>query len=128
LAGTVGVGLAAGAVGVAGVVAAGYVVEHSEEVNQRPDPDEISLPGGAPPQTDVSPDAGAPAQDPNADTDQIEAAKNEPPQLSDDEKQAIDDKNAGRPFDDAAYQSAMKKLRQGEKFSGDRNKQKRKSN
>ncbi|QIS08335.1 hypothetical protein [Nocardia arthritidis] len=46
-------------------------------------------------------------------------------QLSAAEQAAIDNKNAGRPYDQAAYNRAMQKIKQAEKYSGDRNKQKR---
>ncbi|WP_267886587.1 hypothetical protein [Nocardia jinanensis] len=37
----------------------------------------------------------------------------------------MDNKNAGRPYDVAAYNRAQKKIQQAEKYDGDRNKQKR---
>ncbi|MEV5649769.1 hypothetical protein AB0L57_16110 [Nocardia sp. NPDC052254] len=46
-------------------------------------------------------------------------------QLSAEEQAAIDNKNAGRPYDPAAYKRAMQKIKQAEKYNGDRNKQKR---
>lgn len=46
-------------------------------------------------------------------------------QLSAAEQEAVDNKNAGRPYDRAAYNSAMQKIKQAEKYDGDRNKQKR---
>lgn len=76
-----GVGLAAGgaaavgaAVGVLGPVVVGYAIEHSEEVANRPDHDEASLPGGLP--STFPNDAGSPvpvaptipAPDPTAPT------------------------------------------------------------
>ncbi|MET9027678.1 hypothetical protein ABZW96_18980 [Nocardia sp. NPDC004168] len=45
-------------------------------------------------------------------------------QLSREEQEAIDNKNAGRPYDQAAYNRAMQKIKQAEKYNGDRNKQK----
>jgi hypothetical protein len=56
-------GVAAGAaiaggvvIGVAAPLVVGYLFEHGEELDRQTDPDERSLPGGAPP--DVSPDGG----------------------------------------------------------------------
>jgi hypothetical protein len=51
--------------------------------------------------------------------------KPQPPQLSEDEKRAIADKEAGRPYDQRAYNSARQKQIKAEKFNQDRNKQKR---
>ncbi|MEU2041243.1 hypothetical protein [Nocardia niwae] len=48
-----------------------------------------------------------------------------PAQLSPEEQEAVDNKNAGRPYDQAAYNRAMQKIKQAEKYNGDRNKQKR---
>ncbi|MGY1944898.1 hypothetical protein [Nocardia asiatica] len=48
-----------------------------------------------------------------------------PAQLSREEQEALDNKNAGRPYDQAAYNRAMQKIKQAEKYNGDRNKQKR---
>ncbi|MEV6255248.1 hypothetical protein AB0L97_18530 [Nocardia sp. NPDC051911] len=45
-----------------------------------------------------------------------------PAQLSREEQEAIDNKNAGRPYDQAAYNRAMQKIKQAEKYNGDRNK------
>lgn len=50
--------LSALVVGAVGPAAVGVVIDHADTVNQRPDPDEISPPGGAPLQTG-SMDAGA---------------------------------------------------------------------
>lgn len=58
----------------------------------------------------------------------LDLAKKEPPGLSQDETDAVDKKNKGEPYDKAAYERAMKKIRQREKFEGERNKKKRKSN
>jgi hypothetical protein len=49
----------------------------------------------------------------------------QPPQLSDEERAAIDAKRAGQPYDPGLANSAQKKLETGEKYAGDRNKQKR---
>lgn len=49
----------------------------------------------------------------------------QPPQLSEEEKRAIENKEAGRPYDEAAYKSARKKQVQAEKYNKERNKQKR---
>ncbi|MEU0871388.1 hypothetical protein [Nocardia brasiliensis] len=46
-------------------------------------------------------------------------------QLSAEEQAAIDNKNAGKPYDKQAYNRAMQKIKQAEKYEGDRNKQKR---
>ncbi|MEV6429131.1 hypothetical protein [Nocardia sp. NPDC051463] len=46
-------------------------------------------------------------------------------QLSAEEQAAVDNKNAGRPYDQAAYNRAMQKIKQAEKYDGERNKQKR---
>ena len=46
-------------------------------------------------------------------------------QLSAEEEVAVDNKNAGKPYDKQAYNRAMQKIKQAEKFDGDRNKQKR---
>ena len=46
-------------------------------------------------------------------------------QLSADEQAAIDNKQAGRPYDPVAYKRAMQKIKQAEKYDGQRNKQKR---
>ncbi|MFC8044295.1 hypothetical protein [Nocardia sp. NPDC057353] len=46
-------------------------------------------------------------------------------QLSAEEQAAIDNKAAGRPYDQAAYNRAMQKIKQAEKYEGERNKQKR---
>ncbi len=48
--------------GLFGPFALAYALEHSEELSQRPDPDELSKVGGAPSQADLSGDAGAPDQ------------------------------------------------------------------
>ncbi|MFC9895262.1 hypothetical protein ACFVMC_16380 [Nocardia sp. NPDC127579] len=47
--------------------------------------------------------------------------------LSAEEQAAVDNKNAGRPYDQKAYNRAMQKIKQAEKYDGCRNKQKRKS-
>ncbi len=59
--GAAGVGVAAAGfgVGLVGPFAVGYAVEHSEELNQQADPDEVSPPGGAPPQSEAGADGGA---------------------------------------------------------------------
>ncbi|WP_459547322.1 hypothetical protein [Nocardia sp. X0981] len=49
----------------------------------------------------------------------------QPAQLSAEEQAAVDNKNAGRPYDRDAYNRAQKKIQQAEKYNGDRNKQKR---
>lgn len=48
----------------------------------------------------------------------------QPPELSEDEKRAIADKEAGRPFDERAYKSARQKQIQAEKYKDQRNKSK----
>lgn len=48
----------------------------------------------------------------------------QPPQLSDEEQQALDNKNAGRDYDKEAFKRAEAKQRTAEKYQGDRNKQK----
>ncbi|MBV9141232.1 MAG: hypothetical protein JO115_09990 [Pseudonocardiales bacterium] len=48
-----------------------------------------------------------------------------PPQLSEEEKRAIENQKAGRPYDEAAFKRAKRKLIQGEKYNKERNKQKR---
>lgn len=48
-----------------------------------------------------------------------------PPQLSEEEKRAIENQKAGRPYDEAASKRAKRKLIQGEKYNQERNKQKR---
>ena len=58
----------------------------------------------------------------------LDLAKKEPPGLNQDETDAVDKKNKGEPYDKGAYERAMRKVRQREKFEGERNKQKRKSN
>ena len=51
------------------------------------------------------------------------------PQLSKDEQEAVDKKNAGDPsYDRKAYNRAQQKIKQAEKYAGDRNKQKRDNN
>jgi hypothetical protein len=45
--------------------------------------------------------------------------------LSEDEQRAVDNKNAGRKYDLQAYNRAMKKIRQAEKYAGSRNQSKR---
>jgi hypothetical protein len=52
----------------------------------------------------------------------------QPPQLSDEEQRAVDDKNAGRNYDKEAFKSAEEKRKTTEKFSGERNQQKRDNN
>lgn len=49
----------------------------------------------------------------------------QPAQLSPEEQAAVDNKNAGRPYDEKAYNRAQNKIKQAEKYGGDRNKQKR---
>lgn len=49
----------------------------------------------------------------------------QPAQLSPEEQAAVDNKNAGRPYDVGDYNRAQKKIQQAEKYEGDRNKQKR---
>ncbi|MGH3872463.1 MAG: hypothetical protein ACRDSR_13325 [Pseudonocardiaceae bacterium] len=49
----------------------------------------------------------------------------QPPQLSEEEKRAIENKEAGRPYDEAAYNRAKKKQIETEKYNKERNKQKR---
>jgi len=51
-----------------------------------------------------------------------------PADLSPEEQAAIDAKAAGEPYDQKAYKSAMRKINQGQKYSGSRNAQKRKGN
>jgi hypothetical protein len=64
------------AVGALGPVAVGYALAHSEDVAQRSDPDEVSLPGGAPLQTGSSGDTEAePIQFP---TDQTPVPADDP--------------------------------------------------
>ena len=46
-------------------------------------------------------------------------------QLSAEEQTAVGNKNAGKPYDKSAYNRAMQKFKQAEKYDGDRNKQKR---
>ncbi|MEU1516243.1 DNRLRE domain-containing protein [Streptomyces sp. NPDC005811] len=55
-------------------------------------------------------------------------ASKKPATLSHKEKQALDDKANGRPFDRKAYNSAKKKLVQAEKYANSRNGQKNRSN
>ncbi|HXA30546.1 MAG TPA: RHS repeat-associated core domain-containing protein [Candidatus Angelobacter sp.] len=56
-------------------------------------------------------------------------AKNEPAQLSPEEQSAIDARKAGDPsFDRAAYNRAMQKIRQAQKYAKERNARKRRSN
>ncbi|MGH3831764.1 MAG: hypothetical protein ACRDRS_15175 [Pseudonocardiaceae bacterium] len=50
----------------------------------------------------------------------------QPPGLSNDEKRAIADKEAGQRYDPRAYNSARQKMIQAEKYNKERNKQKRK--
>jgi hypothetical protein len=50
------------------------------------------------------------------------------PQLSDEEQQALDDKNAGRKYDKDAFQRAKDKITTQEKYEGKRNQQKRDNN
>ena len=52
----------------------------------------------------------------------------QPPKLSPAEEHAVEEKEAGRPYDDKLYNSAQKKLRQGGKYKGKINIQKRQSN
>ncbi|NEW25146.1 hypothetical protein [Nocardia cyriacigeorgica] len=47
------------------------------------------------------------------------------PTLSKEEQDAVDNKNAGRPYDRDAYNRAQQKIKQSEKYCGSRNKQKR---
>jgi hypothetical protein len=49
----------------------------------------------------------------------------QPPQLSEEEKRAVENYNAGRPYDEAALKRAKKKQVQAEKYKKERNKQKR---
>ena len=63
----VAVGAAGFAAGVLLPAAVGYLLDHGEELQQQPDPDEQSLPGGAPPAQGNSGsgdplDGGAPSQ------------------------------------------------------------------
>jgi hypothetical protein len=50
------------------------------------------------------------------------------PQLSADEQQAWDNKNAGRDYDKDAFKRAKDKITTREKYEGERNKQKRDNN
>lgn len=51
------------------------------------------------------------------------------PQLSKDEQEAVDKKNAGDPnYDRKAYNRAQQKIKQAEKYQGKRNAQKRSNN
>ena len=63
-----------------------------------------------------------------ADGLQVLFAKKEAPKLSPEEQEALDNKDARRPYDKKAYNRARRKLNEGEKYRGDRNKQKRRSN
>jgi hypothetical protein len=49
----------------------------------------------------------------------------QPPQLSGEEKRAVEDKKAGRDYDKEAFKRATKKQIQAEKYNKERNKQKR---
>jgi hypothetical protein len=49
----------------------------------------------------------------------------QPPQLSEEEKRAVENKKAGRDYDKEAYKRAMKKQIQAEKYDKERNRQKR---
>lgn len=49
----------------------------------------------------------------------------QPPQLSEEEKQAVANEEAGRDYDRKAFNRAEQKRIQAEKYNGDRNKQKR---
>jgi uncharacterized protein YukE len=53
------------------------------------------------------------------------ARKQQPPELSAAEREAVEDKAHGNPYDQKAYKDAMRKIRRAEKFQGQRNKQKR---
>jgi uncharacterized protein YukE len=55
------------------------------------------------------------------------AAKQRPAELSPEERQAIENRARGEPYDQQAYNRAQQKIKQAEKYSGQRNKQKRKS-
>lgn len=57
----------------------------------------------------------------------VRAGKPQNADLSKEEQEAVDNKNAGKPYDQAAYNRAMQKIKQAEKYDGCRNKQKRKS-
>ncbi|MEV4124664.1 hypothetical protein [Nocardia sp. NPDC049707] len=57
----------------------------------------------------------------------VRAGKPQNAELSKEEQEAVDSKNAGKPYDQAAYNRAMQKIKQAEKYDGCRNKQKRKS-
>jgi uncharacterized protein YukE len=53
------------------------------------------------------------------------ARKQQPPELSAAEREALENKAHGKPYDQRAYKDAVRKIRRGEKFQGERNKQKR---
>jgi hypothetical protein len=52
------------------------------------------------------------------------AAGAQPETLTQEEQKAVDDRAAGRPFDQAAYARAKRKLDKNEKLRGERNKRK----
>ncbi|MES4892318.1 DNRLRE domain-containing protein [Streptomyces sp. NPDC096012] len=54
-------------------------------------------------------------------------ASRKPASLNHKEKQALEDRANGRPYDHKAYKSAKKKLEQAEKYAGSRNQQKNRS-
>jgi hypothetical protein len=53
------------------------------------------------------------------------ASKPKPPQLSEEERRAIENKKAGRPYEKTVYEQARQKQVQGDKYNQHRNKQKR---
>ena len=53
------------------------------------------------------------------------AKKQQEPELSTAEREALENKEQGKPYDQKAYRNALRKIQRGEKFQGERNKQKR---
>jgi len=66
--------------------------------------------------------------DPANASDPTGLGKPQPPTLSPREEEAIAKQKAGEPYDHTLYNSAKKKLRQGGKYRGEINVQKRQSN
>jgi hypothetical protein len=51
--------------------------------------------------------------------------KQQAPELSAAEREALENRELGKPYDQRAYRNAVRKIQRGEKFQGDRNRQKR---
>jgi hypothetical protein len=56
------------------------------------------------------------------------ARRQQPPELTAEERQALENRAQGKPYDRRAFNEAQRKVRRAEKYQGERNRQKRESN